>query len=111
VRSPADGVVSFAGTVAGRGVIVISHHRGGQQLVRSSFEPVRPLLTAGRPVAEGQIIAQVASPGTPAAGTPGGHCLAPVCLHWGVRIGASYVDPMGMLGIRPVVLLPLDAVR
>jgi hypothetical protein len=42
------------------------------------------------------------------SGVPG-HCAPGVCLHWGVRLGATYLDPIGLLrGFGPIVLLPID---
>ncbi|MCL2423789.1 MAG: M23 family metallopeptidase, partial [Micrococcales bacterium] len=33
------------------------------------------------------------------------HCSPTTCLHWGVRRGEQYIDPMLLLG-GPIVLLP-----
>ena len=45
-----------------------------------------------------------------AVGTVGrdpGHCAPRTCVHWGVRAGDTYVDPLDLLaGFGPVVLLP-----
>jgi hypothetical protein len=30
------------------------------------------------------------------------------CLHWGARRGATYIDPLSLLSVGPVRLLPLD---
>jgi hypothetical protein len=35
------------------------------------------------------------------------HCAPRTCLHWGVRLGSRYVDPLTLLGRGPPVLLPL----
>jgi len=97
VLAPADGVVSFAGSVAGRGVVTVAHPDGR----RSSLEPVQPAVTLGERVAAGQQVGTV-QPG-------GSHCAPGTCLHWGVRVGTAYVDPLGLLpGTGPVVLLPLE---
>ncbi|MCB4208059.1 M23 family metallopeptidase [Arthrobacter sp. UM1] len=95
VLSPAPGTVAFAGTVAGRGVIVVDHGEG----VRSSFEPVSTGLPRGEHVERGQEL------GTVAGAT---HC-AEGYLHWGVRVEGAYADPLAFLGLdsRPSVLLPL----
>ena len=38
-----------------------------------------------------------------------GHCAAAPCVHWGVRRGEDYVDPLQfVMDLRPSVLLPLD---
>jgi len=94
LMSPAAGTVSFVGTVADRPVITIDHGNG----LRSSFEPVASSLTAGAAVAEGELLGQVQA----------GHCgPAPPCLHWGVRRGEDYVNPLAfVMDLRPSVLLP-----
>ena len=94
VRSPAVGVVSFAGVVADRGVIVVDHGGG----VRSTFEPVVGWLPVGTRVNAGDRVAGLAATSW--------HCGSP-CLHWGVRVGAEYVDPLRYIGPLRVVLLPL----
>ncbi|OUM44418.1 M23 family metallopeptidase [Arthrobacter sedimenti] len=100
VLSPADGVVSFAGTVVDRGVLSIDH--GGGRI--SSFEPVTTDLVKGRRVGRGDVVAMLAEPAT---GGPLGHCGQP-CLHWGVRVDGDYVDPLSfVMDRRPSVLLPL----
>lgn len=97
VSSPADGVVLFAGPVAGRSVLTIDHGGG----VVTSFDPVIPAVSAGVTVARGSVIGSL-EPGTAM------HC-AEGCLHLGVRLDGRYVDPLPFFG-RPVraVLLPLD---
>jgi murein DD-endopeptidase MepM/ murein hydrolase activator NlpD len=101
VRAAATGEVTFAGSIAGRGVMVIQHGR-----LRSTYEPVDPIVPPGTRVRAGQPIATVAA--------TGGHCApAAVCLHWGVRDDDHYVDPLRLLSPRPsafdtnVVLLPI----
>jgi murein DD-endopeptidase MepM/ murein hydrolase activator NlpD len=95
VRAPAAGVVTFSGTVVDRGVVTITHDDG----LRSSMEPVVPAVVAGQRVLAGQAVATVAS-------VPG-HCAPATCLHWGLRRGETYLDPMRwVLDRRPVVLLP-----
>ena len=95
--SIATGTVSFSGVVVGRGVVTITHPDG----VRSSLEPVDPLVRVGDRVTTGQAVGLV-------SGAPG-HCAPAVCLHWGVRRGATYLDPLGLLrGFGPIVLLPID---
>lgn len=94
VRAPADGVVSFAGPVAGRPVLSIDHGDG----VVSSIEPVVSAMGAGAPVGRGEPVGAVGS---------GGHCDG-ACVHFGVRVHGEYVSPMLFLGGVPrAVLLPL----
>lgn len=96
--SPAAGTVSFVGIVVDRPVITIDHGNG----LRGSFEPVVSTLAEGSAVAAGDVLGQVQA----------GHCgPAPPCLHWGVRRGEDYVNPLAfVMDLRPSVLLPpLDA--
>lgn len=95
VASPADGVVSFAGIVVDRPVLTIDHGGG----LRSSFEPVDTGLKPGDHVTKGQVIGNLAA--APA------HCQG-TCLHWGVRRGDDYVNPLAfILDLRPSILLPI----
>lgn len=96
VTSPAAGTVSFVGVVVDRPVITIDHGNG----LRSSFEPVASTLAAGSPVTAGQAIGTVLP----------GHCPAASCVHWGVRRGDDYVNPLQFVtDLRPSILLPLGA--
>jgi murein DD-endopeptidase MepM/ murein hydrolase activator NlpD len=97
VRAPAAGVVAFAGSVAGRRVLTLQHDDG----LRSSFEPVSTDLHVGDRVRQGDAVGTLDDAGT------GGHCLPRSCLHWGVRRGETYLDPMALVAIDPIVLLPL----
>jgi murein DD-endopeptidase MepM/ murein hydrolase activator NlpD len=93
LTSPAPGTVSFVGVVVERPVITIDHGNG----LRSSFEPVQSDLTAGTVVAGGQPIGNVLP----------GHCKSGPCVHWGVRQGDEYVNPLQFVtDLRPSVLLP-----
>ena len=94
VFAPADGVVSFAGTVVDRGVV--SLEIDGDYI--ASVEPVTPLVAAGEHVVRGQLIAEAST---------GGHCDLH-CIHLGVRLHGRYVSPLVLLGVVPrAVLLPL----
>lgn len=98
VHAPAAGVVSFAGSVAGRPVLSIAHP--GDLI--SSFEPVLAGVAEGDVVVAGTVVGNVAS---------GGHCDAR-CLHFGVRLHGEYVSPLLYLaGVPRAVLLPLDRPR
>lgn len=93
VRAPADGVVAFAGSVAGRGILTIDH---GDGLV-TTLEPVQSLLTAGSTVRRGEDVAALGVGGHAEAGQ----------LHFGVRLNGSYINPMLLLdGVPRAVLLP-----
>ena len=93
VTSPASGTVSFAGVVVDRPVITLDHGSG----LRSSFEAVRSDLEAGAAVAEGDVLGWIQA----------GHCTPAPCIHWGVRRGEEYLNPLAFVtDLRPSVLLP-----
>lgn len=95
VTAPSDGVVSFAGVVVDRPVLTIDQGDG----LKSSFEPVTTDLKQGDHVVKGQVVGAVQP----------GHCGSTTCLHWGVRRGEEYVNPLGFVAdLRPSVLLPLE---
>lgn len=97
VTAAGSGVVSVAGDVAGRGVVVVVHGE-----LRTTYEPVNPAVAVGARVTRG---AQI---GTLLGAHPG--CRSPgACLHWGLLHGADYLDPLGLLRSGPVRLLPLDS--
>ncbi len=95
VRAPESGVVTFTGVIAGRGVVVLAHPGG----LRSTFEPVKGALPTGAVVERGQVVATVSA--------TSGHCAPATCLHWGVLRGETYLDPLGLVGVLRVVLLPM----
>ncbi|MFC3961137.1 M23 family metallopeptidase [Nocardia jiangsuensis] len=103
VLAPGDGIVVFAGTVAGKPVVSLRHEGG----LRTTYEPVEAGVAAGARVTRGSPI------GTLAAGHEG--CPAPACLHWGarrdptIRNRPQYVDPLGLLRLAPLRLKPLVA--
>lgn len=98
VVSPADGTVTFAGPVAGRGVLVVEHADG----TLTSLEPVEARVPVGTAVGAGEAVARV-QPAPAHAGC------AITCVHWGVRVDGRYVDPWWWLGrTGPVRLLPLS---
>lgn len=94
VRAAGAGRVSYAGLLAGRGVVVVVHGD-----LRTTYEPVLSDVAVGQPVSAGQPLGRLA------AGHPG--CPAPACLHWGLRRGETYLDPLALLRAGPVRLLPL----
>lgn len=105
------GTVVFAGMVAGRGVVSLSHLGG----LHTTYEPVSPTVAAGDRVSRGEQIG-VVQPGQ--LSHPG--CPVTVCLHWGVFHGPAqgdpnpvdpgkeYLDPLLLLITARVRLLPLD---
>ncbi|MEU0394483.1 M23 family metallopeptidase [Streptomyces sp. NPDC006208] len=105
VRAAASGRVSFAGRVAGRGVLTISLTGTGDPPLRTTYEPVEPLVEEGTEVTAGQVVAAVAR---------SSHCTTG-CLHWGLRRGTEYLDPLSllppwMLRRAPSRLLPVFGV-
>ena len=97
VVAPAAGTVTFAGVVVDRAVVAVTHADGA----RSSLEPVDATVEEGALVVAGQPLGTVSE-------TPG-HCAPAACVHWGVRVGERYIDPLDVLdGFGPVRLLPRD---
>jgi murein DD-endopeptidase MepM/ murein hydrolase activator NlpD len=88
------GVVLFAGRIAGRPVVSVLHANG----LHTTYEPVEPSVAAGQEVARGSPI------GTLTSGHAG--CPAAACLHWGLRRGDAYLDPLALLRPVHVRLLP-----
>ena len=88
------GTVAFAGMVAGRPVVSVDHADG----LRTTYEPVQAGVAAGQPVSRGAPL------GVLAAGHDG--CPAEACLHWGLRRGETYLDPLSLLRPPRVRLLP-----
>ena len=88
------GRVVFTGRVAGRNVVVVSHGE-----LRTTYLPVRPLVSTGAAVVAGQVIGRLES----GHDCPGGHCL-----HWGLKRGEVYLDPLDLLGDPALRLLSAD---
>ncbi|MGW8972657.1 murein hydrolase activator EnvC family protein [Streptomyces platensis] len=89
VRAAAPGRVAYAGTVAGRGVLTLEVSRSGRTPLRTTYEPVRPTVRKGQRVKAGQPVAALQPDGPY-------HCREP-CLHWGLRRGKTYLDPLSLL--------------
>ncbi|AJT64111.3 hypothetical protein T261_2432 [Streptomyces lydicus] len=106
VRAAAPGRVTFAGTVAGRGVLTIELSRSGRPPLRTTYEPVRATVGKGERVVAGRPVAVLQKGPF--------HCRGP-CLHWGLLRGKTYLDPLTllpppMLQGGPSRLLPVDGV-
>ncbi|HZW43283.1 MAG TPA: peptidoglycan DD-metalloendopeptidase family protein [Dermatophilaceae bacterium] len=95
VVSGGDGVVSFSGVIAGRGVVTVRHSGG----LRTTYEPVDQPLASGTVVHRGDPIGTISS--------VAGHCAPITCLHWGAIVGQLYRDPLSLLGLDHPILLPL----
>ncbi len=97
VRAASAGQVSYAGPLAGRGVVVVVHGA-----LRTTYEPVQATVKRGARVSRGTADRHVA------AGHAG--CPAAACLHWGLLRGETYLDPLSLLGKQRIRLLPPAAV-
>ena len=95
VLAAGAGSVSYAGLLAGRGVVVIVHGA-----LRTTYEPVSAVVRVGGTVGAGQQI------GTLQPGHEG--CPVAACLHWGLLRGQTYLDPVALVDPGPVRLLPRD---
>ncbi|MFF1385792.1 M23 family metallopeptidase [Arthrobacter sp. NPDC058288] len=94
VTAPESGTVTFVGVVVDRPVITIDHGNG----LRSSFEPVESSLPSGAAVSRGDVIGTLMT----------GHCSSLPCVHWGVRRGEEYINPLSLVtDLRPSILLPV----
>ena len=98
VRAAGAGVVLYAGRLVDRGVVVIGHG-----LLRTSYEPVEATLPVGASVTLGEQVGTLDP----------GHCASGPCLHWGLLTGhghgATYYDPLLLLGCGRVRLEPVKA--
>lgn len=94
VRSALPGTVTYAGLLAGRGVVVVRHGA-----TRTTYEPVTARVAVGDRVATGTPLGSLQLSGS--------HCFPRACLHWGWIDGATYLDPLRLVGAGPVRLLPL----
>ena len=98
VLAPADGVITFAGMVGGTAVVVVDHGPA-----RSTLQPVTTPLAVGTSVAGGVRIGRIVADADAA-----GRCELTSCLHWGLKRGTVYLDPLILVGDYQVKLLPLD---
>lgn len=94
VRAASAGEVTYAGPLAGRGVLVIRHGD-----LRTTYEPVDAEVTVGQRVSAGEPVGTVAETGS--------RCAETSCLHWGALRGDSYIDPFQLVRTGTVRLLPL----
>jgi murein DD-endopeptidase MepM/ murein hydrolase activator NlpD len=99
VHTALAGRVSYVGSIAGRGVVVVDHGA-----TRTTYEPVTATVALGAPVARGDPIGILQLGGS--------HCFPRACLHWGWISGGgiegeTYLDPLRLVGYGPIRLLPL----
>ncbi|MEV0176921.1 M23 family metallopeptidase [Streptomyces sp. NPDC050803] len=88
VRAVAAGRVSFAGRVAGRGVVSVELTATGTPPLRTTYEPLHPSVRKGDEVAAGEVVGTVEQAGP--------HC-ATGCVHWGLLSGRTYLNPLSLL--------------
>lgn len=95
VHAAGAGTVTFAGMVAGRGVVTVNHGD-----LRTTYEPLHVSVRVGDRVSADDVLGSLA--------LIGGHCLPRACLHWGLLRGQRYLNPLSLVGAGPVRLLPLE---
>jgi murein DD-endopeptidase MepM/ murein hydrolase activator NlpD len=93
VRAAGSGVVVFARVLAGRGVVVVRHGE-----LRTTYEPVDPLVAVGSVVRTGDPLGRV--------GSGPGHCGDGRCLHLGLKRGRAYLNPTLLLTASTALLRP-----
>lgn len=96
VLAAGAGRVTYAGSLAGRGVVTVTHGA-----LRTTYEPVTATVRVGALLGVGDAV------GTLEAGHEG--CPASACLHWGLRRGDVYLDPLRLVQQGPVRLLTPDS--
>lgn len=97
VLAAGPGQVTYAGLLAGRGVVTVTHAGG----LRTTYEPVTASVHLGQGVAVGTVLGRLGS----------GHAscrIGTICLHWGLLRGDAYLDPLQLLTPTAVRLLPLS---
>jgi murein DD-endopeptidase MepM/ murein hydrolase activator NlpD len=88
VRAAAPGLVAFAGSVGGRGVLSIELAATGTPPLHTTYEPVDPIVAVGDQVTAGEPVATVQGSAS--------HCPM-ACVHWGLLRGPVYLDPLTLL--------------
>jgi murein DD-endopeptidase MepM/ murein hydrolase activator NlpD len=94
VLAAGPGWVTYAGMLAGRGVVTVTHAGG----LRTTYEPVEPSVHVGDAVVHGSVLGHLSV----------GHaaCRRFTCLHWGLLRGQLYLDPLWLLRSGPLRLKP-----
>jgi murein DD-endopeptidase MepM/ murein hydrolase activator NlpD len=97
--------VSFAGRVAGRGVVSVELSGTGAPPLRTTYGPVRASVHKGDEVLAGGVLGTLEALGD--------HCGSAPCLHWGLLRGGTYLNPLSLLppwllSTGPSRLLPLS---
>ena len=95
VYAASDGVVIYAGLLVDRNLVSIEHSGG----IRTSYEPVDPVVRRGEHVRAGQLI------GYAEAGHTDKHFWeSTVAVHFGARRAGKYIDPLSLLRHREIRL-------
>ena len=81
VLAAAGGVITHAGVIANRWTITVAHNN-----LRTTYEPVKPIIKFGEFVRQGQIIGYLQQNGS--------HCFPESCLHFGLKEGRTYLNPI-----------------
>ncbi len=89
------GVVSFAGQIDRIGVVSVA-----TGALRTTYEPLQVQVRTGQRVTRRTVLGRLTLTGS--------HCPPGACLHWGLLRGPLYLDPLALLGLEQVRLLPLD---
>ena len=96
VLAAGPGQVTYAGLLAGRGVVTVTHGNG----LRTTYEPVSPVVGVGTRVEHGDVLGTLTSGhGSCRPGT--------TCLHWGLLRGETYLDPLALITQGRLQLLPV----
>lgn len=96
VKAPCAGTVTYAQTLAGRPVLVVTHGA-----TRETFEPVEALVPVGTRVNAGQPIGRLLA----------GHLGPAPAVHWGLKRGDVYLNPLTLLPGDVRLLSDADAAR
>ena len=94
VVAAADGVITHAGVIANRWTISVTHNE-----LRTTYEPVKPIVKMGDFVKQGEIIGYLQQIGS--------HCFPQSCLHFGLKQGKNYLNPIITNSRKYPRLLPL----
>lgn len=95
VLAVADGTVTYSGSIAGVGIVSVTHADG----IRSTYQPVTDRVEQGQVVRTGDRLGWL--------GVWGSHCLIWSCLHLGAVSGKDhYLDPLLFLQPWELTLLP-----
>jgi murein DD-endopeptidase MepM/ murein hydrolase activator NlpD len=84
VYAAGSGRVTYAGLVAGVGVVTVTHGE-----LRTTYQPVAATVRTGERATAGQQIGTLDGAGS--------HCAPSACLHWGLRQGEVYLDPTSLI--------------